>query len=186
MTSPQSNFHHLDKTNKTAISLIAVASVLILAFLFWLIYFKEAAESAHTFTSHLPAINALLNSVTTCFLLLGFYFIRKKMIQAHIQTMLAAVVTSGAFLISYIVYHHFHGDTQFIAQGFIRPVYFFILISHVILSMAMVPMVFTTLFFAATKQWLRHKSLARWTFPIWLYVSVTGVMIFFFLRFFNH
>ena len=176
----------VQENNKAAYTIIFASSAVILAFLFWLIYFKEAADSAYQFTSYLPAVNALLNSITTILLVSGFYFIKKGMQKAHIKTMISAVMTSGLFLISYIVYHHYHGDTQFIAQGMIRPVYFSILISHIILSIFMVPMVFMTLFLAASKQWPKHKKMARWTFPIWLYVSVTGVLIFFFLKYLNY
>ncbi len=182
-----SDFDNSNNTvnDKVAYSIIGLVSTIVLAFLFWLIYFKQAAESAHVFTSYLPALNALLNSITTVLLILGYAFIKRGLRERHIITMLMATGTSGLFLISYIIYHHFHGDTQFLTQGWIRPVYFFILISHIILSMVMVPMVFATLYHAFRKNFSKHLKIARITFPIWIYVSITGVMIFFFLQFLN-
>jgi len=96
--------------------------------------------------------------------------------------MVSAVIVAGTFLVSYVVYHHFHGDTPFTGQGIIRPIYFFVLISHIVLSMVAVPLVLTTLFFAGTARFDRHKKIARITFPVWLYVSVTGVAVYFFLK----
>ena len=98
------------------------------------------------------------------------------------KLMLSAVGVAGLFLASYIVYHHFHGDTRFGGQGLIRPVYFFILITHITGSIVALPLVLTTLFFAGTKRFERHVKIAHVTFPVWLYVSVTGVAVFFFLK----
>lgn len=112
----------------------------------------------------------------------GFVAIKKGHRERHKKLMLAAVGVAGTFLVSYIVYHHFHGDTRFGGQGWVRPVYFFVLISHIVMSMVAVPMVLTTLLFAATGRFERHRKLARFTFPVWLYVSVTGVAVYFFLK----
>ena len=99
--------------------------------------------------------------------------------------MLTAVGTSGLFLVSYIVYHYFQGDTKFTNPGAIKYFYFFILISHIFLSVINVPAVFITLYHAANKNFDKHKRFAKWTFPIWLYVSVTGVLVYLFLKFLN-
>jgi putative membrane protein len=99
--------------------------------------------------------------------------------------MYAATITSALFLLGYISYHHFHGDTKFIATGAIRPLYFGVLISHILLSATQVPLILSTLYFALTQQFVKHKKTAKITFPIWLYVSVTGVIIFIFLKYFN-
>jgi len=96
--------------------------------------------------------------------------------------MSAAVAVAATFLVSYIVYHHFHGDTRFGGVGLVRPIYFFVLITHIAMSMVALPLVLTTLFFAGTEQFERHKRIARFTFPVWLYVSVTGVAVYFFLK----
>lgn len=173
--------------NKDALALriIYALSGIVLLFLVWFIYGKQSAESNASFIAYLPHVNAFLNSVTTVLLVTGYIFIKKKNESAHIKAMVSAVVFSALFLISYLTYHHFQGDTKFIAQGLIRPIYFFILISHIVLSAVMLPMIFTTLFHAAKGNREKHKKIAKITFPIWLYVSVTGVLIFIFLQFFN-
>lgn len=172
--------------DRVAYALIGLASAIVLVFLFWLIYFKPASDSQYVFTNNLPALNALLNSLSAVLLVTGYYLIKRGLRSAHIKVMISATVTSGLFLVSYIIYHHFHGDTKFIAEGMIRPVYFFILVSHIILSMGLVPMVFMTLYHAFRGSEVKHKKIAKITFPVWLYVSVTGVLIFFFLKFLNH
>ncbi len=172
-------------SDKKALQVISLLSVAVLVFLFWLIYFNEGAEATSAWVSELPKVNALLNSITTVFLIAGFLFIKKGKKQAHINSMLSATFTSGLFLISYIIYHHYQGDTPFLTQGILRPIYFFILISHIILSMAIVPLVFTTLYFAARSNFQKHKKIAKITFPIWIYVSITGVLIYFFVHHLN-
>ncbi len=174
----------MSKDSKTYLS-IGVLSAAIFAFLFWLIYFKETATTSGDWVTYLPATNATLNAITAILLILGFQFIKNGQRSAHIKTMLTAVATSGLFLISYVLYHHYHGDTKFLAEGNIRYVYFFILISHILLSMVQVPLIFATLWFAFKQNFTKHKKFARWTFPIWLYVSVTGVLIYAFLKVFN-
>lgn len=171
--------------NTKAFAVIGTISALVLAFLVWLIYVKEGAATHAHWATWLPALNSILNATTTILLILGYRAVKNKNIQVHIRYMMSAVVTSGLFLVSYILYHHFQGDTKFLATGFVRPVYFFILISHIVLSIPLVPMVFTTLYFALTKQVEKHKKIAKKTFPIWLYVSVTGVLIYIFLKLFN-
>ena len=94
------------------------------------------------------------------------------------KLMLAALLVASVFLASYVVYHHYHGDTRFEGQGPVRPIYFFVLVTHVLGSMVALPVVLATLFFAATRRFERHRRLARFTFPLWLYVSVTGVLVF--------
>ena len=130
------------------------------------------------FISYLPHLNALLNTTSTVFLIIGFIMIRKGRIKAHLRCQLAAVVTSTLFLISYLTYHYYHGDTRFLGQGIVRPFYFTILITHVILAMIIVPLVLFTLFRAWRSDFVKHKKIARWTLPIWLYVSVTGVIVY--------
>lgn len=172
--------------NKKAYLAIASASVAVLVFLFWLIYFKEAADSSSlSWVGYLPTVNASFNSLTTLLLIMGYVKIKNGEKEAHVKCMLAAVASSGLFLISYIIYHHFQGDTLFLTTGFLRPIYFFILISHIILSVALVPMVFVTLYHAFLKHYETHKKIARITFPIWLYVSVTGVLVYIFVHFLN-
>jgi putative membrane protein len=154
----------------------------VLGFLFWLLYFRSADAGAPAWTSALPTLNACLNFTSAVLLTAGFAAIRSGRRERHQKLMVAAVAVAGTFLVSYIVYHHFHGDTPFTGRGLVRPVYFFILVSHIILSIVAVPMVLTTLFFAGTEQFARHKKIARFTFPVWLYVSVTGVLVYVFLK----
>lgn len=130
------------------------------------------------YLSYLPHVNAFLNSTSTVFLVIGFIMIRKGRIRAHLKFQLAAVITSTLFLISYLTYHYYHGDTRFLGQGLVRPFYFTILITHVILAMIIVPLVLFTLFRAWRSDFVKHKKIARWTLPIWLYVSVTGVIVY--------
>lgn len=125
-----------------------------------------------------PALNALLNAASAILLSLGFYFIHRKRIQAHHRCMLSAFMVSLLFLISYLGYHYTAGSTRFAGQGWIRSLYFTILLSHTILAVVIVPMVFLTLRHALTGRFLRHQALARWTWPLWMYVSVTGVVIY--------
>jgi len=126
----------------------------------------------------LPTVNAILNSLCTVLLLTGFGFIRARRIVAHRRCMWAALTTSVLFLVSYLTYHAQVGSIRFTAPGWIRPVYFTILLSHTILAVAIVPMVLLTLRRALREQFDRHRKLARWTLPVWLYVSVTGVVIY--------
>jgi putative membrane protein len=170
---------------RKALGLILAVSAAALLFLVWLIYFKAPAAAQVAWVSNLSAVNAALNSLSTVFLLLGFREIRARNFAKHMRFMIAAFITSALFLVSYIVYHHFVGDTPFTGQGFIRPVYFFILISHIVLSIFVVPLVLSSFLFAFSGKFSTHRKVSKWTFPIWLYVSVTGVMVFFMLKYFG-
>ena len=160
---------------------IGALSVLVAAFLIWLIYFK-GRTAAPDWVASLPAANAAFNSLSALCLLAGYIRIRRKEMAAHKRFMLAATGFSALFLVSYITYHFFHGDTRFPGHGWVRPAYFALLISHIGLSMVALPLIFATLYFGLGSQFRFHRKVARWTFPIWLYVSVTGVVVFFVLR----
>ena len=172
-------------STRKALSVILGLSAVIFGFLIWLIYFKSKSDYSMEFIGNLAAVNAGLNAITTVFLLLGFREIKRRNFDAHLRYMFAALGASSLFLISYVVYHYFHGDTKFLAQGAIRPVYFFVLISHIVLSAVSVPLILTSFFKALSGNFASHRKISRWTFPIWLYVSVTGVMIFAMLKIFN-
>lgn len=165
-----------------AVGVILLISGLAFLFLIWLIYFRETAEETAAWVANLPALNALLNSASTVFIVLGFLAIKKREFVTHMKLMLTAFVTSSLFLVSYLVYHNFVGHTPFPGEGIIRPVYFFILISHIILSAFVVPLVLTSYYFAFSGKFSTHRKVSKWTLPIWLYVSVTGVVIFFILN----
>ena len=126
----------------------------------------------------LPHLNAVLNTTSALLLLAGFRFIRLGRIQAHRNCQVTAVLTSTLFLISYLTYHYYHGATRFAGQGLVRPLYFTILITHTILAVVIVPLIVVTLYRAARGDFVRHRRLARWTLPLWLYVSVTGVIVY--------
>lgn len=130
--------------------------------------------------SQLPALNAVLNSISAILLITGYFYIRQKNIKAHRAYMISAFVTSTLFLISYLTYHFSKdlGPTRFQGVGIVRPVYFFILITHTVLAVVIVPMVFVTFSRALKERFDRHRKIARWTLPIWLYVSVTGVIVY--------
>lgn len=126
----------------------------------------------------LPALNATLNGIAGAFLLLGFYFIRRGQIERHRRSMLAAFATSTLFLISYVIYHANVGSRPFTGVGPIRLLYFTILITHIILAAAIVPMALLTLRRGLVRDDVRHRRIAKITWPIWMYVSVTGVVIY--------
>ena len=129
----------------------------------------------------LPALNALLNGLAAVLLVAGWRAVRTGRVEAHKKRMLAAVLASAAFLTSYLVYHAVHGDTTFTATGWPRRIYFAILITHVPLAALMVPPILMLLYHGLKGRIDRHRRLARWTLPVWLYVSVTGVLIYFWL-----
>lgn len=131
--------------------------------------------------SQLPSLNAALNSLSAILLIGGYLFIRSRNIKAHKTCMLAAFASSILFLISYLVYHYQVGSVPFQGQGGIRLVYFTILLTHTILAITVVPLALVTLFRAFKERFDRHRRIARWTFPIWLYVSVTGVVVYWML-----
>jgi putative membrane protein len=125
-----------------------------------------------------PALNAALNGSSALLLLAGRWFIAHGRMAVHRRFMIAALITSGLFLISYLYYHAHVGSVHFQGQGWSRPVYFAILISHTILAALVVPMVIVTLSRALRERFDRHRAIARWTFPVWMYVSVTGVVVY--------
>lgn len=157
---------------------IAGVSALAIAFLFWLIYLHQAPTGFGLRLNFLPAFEALMNGCCAASLLAGFYFIRDRRITAHRNAMIAAFVFSCFFLFSYILHHALHGDMRFSGQGTVRTVYLSILISHIALSAVALPLVLATFFFSLSGRFRQHRALARYTLPIWLYVSVTGVVVY--------
>jgi uncharacterized membrane protein YozB (DUF420 family) len=128
--------------------------------------------------SFFPALNASLNGVSAVLIVTGHSLIRQGKVQLHRACMLSAVIVSSAFLACYLYYHAHVGSVHFPGQGWARPVYFSILISHTILAAAVPVLVVLTLVFAFRRKFERHRKIARWTYPIWLYVSVTGVIVY--------
>ncbi len=159
----------------------AVISTAAVAFLGWLLLVREGG-GVNADLAFMPAVNATLNATSATLLVLGFVAIRRGRREVHKRLMVSAFAASAVFLVGYVLYHYAHGDTQYQGEGAIRIVYFTILISHVLLSIVMLPMILTTFYLAAKERFSSHRKLARWTLPIWLYVSVTGVLIYFMLR----
>lgn len=159
----------------------AVVSVAALSLLAWLLLLRGHSDVSGQL-SFMPAVNAALNATCAVLLVAGYRAIKAKNRSLHKRLMVSAFCASSLFLVGYLVYHYVHGDTKFLGQGAIRSVYFGILISHVLLSIAIVPMALASFYFALQARFQTHAKVARILYPIWLYVSVTGVAIFFLLR----
>jgi uncharacterized membrane protein YozB (DUF420 family) len=129
----------------------------------------------------LPAVNATLNGISAVLLAIGYVLIRRRRIQQHRRVMLAAFTVSCQFLVCYVIYHYNAGSKPFPGQGPVRTVYFFILITHIVLAALVPPMAIVTLVRGLRERFDSHARLARWTLPIWLYVSVTGVIVYWML-----
>ncbi|HTB95835.1 MAG TPA: DUF420 domain-containing protein [Terracidiphilus sp.] len=164
-----------------AIAAILGISAAASLFLLWLIYIHPAA-AASTEYAFLPALNAVFNGLSAIALLIGFTFIRARRIAAHRASMMTAFVFSSLFLVSYILHHALHGDVKYPAQADHRTFYLCLLASHILLAVIALPMVLTTFFFSLSGRIPQHRKIARWTFPLWLYVSVTGVITYVMLR----
>lgn len=160
------------------LALIAVLSVAIPVVVAYLFYMPKSADAAPVDVSMLPKLHAVLNSLTALALVVGYYFIKRGNQTAHRGAMLAAFSLSALFLISYVTYHYFGQSTSYGGEGWMRYLYFFILITHIILAAVIVPLVLLTVYFAITGQFRLHTRFSRWTFPVWLYVAVTGVLVY--------
>jgi putative membrane protein len=170
-------------TNETRTPLSVVAAIIAISataslFLCWLVYYHAPTDVTGTRLLFLPALNALLNGLSAIALVTGFLFIRSKHVASHRASMFTAFVFSSLFLVTYITNHALHGDMRFHGQGSIRPLYFVLLISHIGLSVVALPMILITFFLSLSGRFPAHRRLARFTFPIWLYVSVTGVIVY--------
>ena len=171
-------------TDRVVLSLIGIVSAVALLVVGALLLGRAPAAGAGVEVTGLPAVNAVLNGVSAVLLTAGFLFIRRRNVAAHRACMLGAFGVSVLFLVCYLVYHYHAGSRAFDGQGWIRPVYFALLISHVVLAAAIVPLALTTIYrgFSAYRgvsaHVARHVRIARWTLPIWLYVSVTGVVVY--------
>ena len=168
-------------TTRPAIAAILLISAAATAFRFWLIHVHPASASSSQY-AFLPALNALLNGLSATALLIGYTFIRARRINAHRAAMITAFAFSTLFLVSYIAHHALHGDVRYPAHAALRSVYLPLLASHIILAVVALPLVLVTFFFSLTGRIREHRKVARWTFPLWLYVSVTGVVTYIMLR----
>ena len=154
----------------------------VIAFLVWVVYF-HAGTPGHSAASSttLPALNAFLNGTSAVLIICGRVAIAKRLRRLHATLMMAAVAASACFVLSYVYYHLHHGDTPFPGTGWIRPVYFTVLISHILMSAIAFPMILTSVFLAISGRLATHRRVSRYTWLAWLYVSITGVAVFFFL-----
>ncbi len=182
MTTASSNPMNRTESPRNVISAILVISSVATVFLFWLIYIHPAADSGGERFAFLPALNALLNGLSATALLIGYTFIRARRISAHRASMLAAFGFSTLFLISYILHHALHGDVRYPVHAALRMVYLPLLASHILLAIVALPLILVTFFLALSGRFPMHRAVARWTFPVWLYVSITGVITYAMLR----
>jgi putative membrane protein len=169
-------------SDRTFYVFAAVVSVAALTFIGYILVVREGGAKGSLDLRFLPALNASLNALAASLLVAGYVAIRRGAWRVHRSCMASAFAASCVFLVSYLVYHYVHGDTRFEGVGVARAVYLAILASHVLLSMGIVPLALVTLFFATTERFDRHRRIARITLPVWLYVSVTGVVIYLMLR----
>jgi putative membrane protein len=161
---------------------ILAVSALAVLFLLWLLYVHHPPASFRARFRFLPELNAILNALSAIALSTGFYFIRKREIAKHRAAMLTAFAFSSVFLVSYILNHALHGDTLYPGHSTVRTVYLSILASHIVLSTLGLPLILITFFLSLSGRIAQHRKLARWTFPLWLYVSITGVVVYFMLH----
>ncbi|WP_114783373.1 DUF420 domain-containing protein [Botryobacter ruber] len=163
-----------DKRYMTVIAVLSVAIPVVVALLF----FMPKANASNVDVSYLPGFHAILNSLTAVALVIGYYNIKKGKVRNHRAAMLTAFGLSAIFLVSYVTYHFLGERTVFGGEGALKYIYYFILLTHIVLAVVIVPLVLLSVYFGITEQNARHRRISRWTFPIWLYVAVTGVLVF--------
>ena len=152
-------------------------------FLLWLLYFKTSSDQTNPDSlSMLPAVNAGLNGTVSLLIVAAVIAIKNGKRRLHMGMMITAIVLSVTFLASYILYHSIHGNTPFVTEGTLRYVYYGILITHVACTVFALPLIMSSVFFAATKRYALHRKVVKFTVPFWMYVSVTGVVIYFLLK----
>lgn len=175
-----SNIDNLElvKNNKLYLIIIGVLSVAIPIVVAVLFSIPQTGGLGDLDVSFLPKLNAVLNSSTAIALLLGYVFIKNNNIVYHRLSMFTAFALSSLFLVSYVVYHFQAEHTLFGGIGIVKVVYLSLLLSHILLAICIVPLVLLTIYFAISNQIIKHKKIAKWTFPIWLYVAVTGVVVY--------
>lgn len=164
-----------------ALAIIGLVSALVILSVAFLLLGRQSETQRGYDVSALPTLNAFLNGTSAVLLTVGYVSIRLKKVAAHKTCMLTAFGVSSLFLVSYLIYHYQVGSVPFEGQGRIRPVYFTLLISHIVLAACIVPLALLTIYRAWTAQFVKHMRIARWTLPLWLYVSVTGVIVYWML-----
>lgn len=172
----------LQKSQSFYLAVIGVLSVAIPVVVAILLFLPQTGKLGDIDVSFLPHLNAVLNSSTAIALLAGLYFVKNGNILYHRTSMLSAVGLSSIFLVSYVIYHYQAPHTSFGGVGLIRTIYFIILITHIILAAIVVPFVLLSIYFAISQQIDKHKRIVKWTYPIWLYVAISGVVVYFMIR----
>lgn len=167
--------------DRLALTIIGVLSLAVVLVVGVVLLGHAPGRGGRADVAALPALNAVLNGTSALLLAAGWTFVRRRRIAAHRACMLGAFCVSVLFLVSYVVYHALAGSRPFTGQGWTRWLYLSVLIPHIVLAAAMVPFVLTTLHRALSGDFARHARLARWTLPVWLYVSITGVLVYYLL-----
>lgn len=167
------------------VPIIGLLSVFVPLLVAFLIFADKPNQDMFGDVSFLPTLNAIINSTVSFLLILGLFFIKRKQIKLHRMVMVAAFILSALFLISYIVYHYGAESVKYGGEGYMKGIYLFILASHILLSVAIVPLALFALYRAFANQVEKHRKIVRWTWPIWLYVSVTGVVVYLMAHEFN-
>ena len=168
-------------SDRAALGLIGAISLGVVLLVAYLLLGHRPDAAIASGVAALPLLNACLNATSAALLTAGYVFIRDKRVAAHRACMVSALVASILFLVSYVTYHALAGSRPFGGQGWVRLVYFPLLVSHVVLAAVIVPLALTTLYRALSGNFVRHVRIARWTLPLWLYVSVTGVLVYWML-----
>ncbi len=169
------------KLDKIAIPTILALSIVVPVVVLILMYLPERYNIFETQSGTFPMFHAILNGATAILLILGYFFIKAKDYKMHRQLMIAAFGLSTVFLVSYVISKISNDPVPFGGEGALRFIYFFILITHIVLSAIIVPLVLFTIYRGLTGQNEKHKKIAKWTFPIWLYVAITGVLVYIFM-----
>ena len=159
-----------------------IVSVVALALLAYLLLIRRGGTTGGVDLRFMPAVNAGLNALAASLLVAGWVAIKRGARKVHQYLMISTFAASALFLVGYLAYHYVHGDTRYAGEGAMRVAYLVLLASHVLLSMPVVPMALVSFYFAWKQDFRRHRKVTRWLAPIWLYVSVTGVLVFFMLR----
>jgi putative membrane protein len=163
-----------DRKFLTLIAVLSVAIPVVVAVLF----FMPKSGDSSVDVSYLPAFHAILNSLTAIALIIGYVNIKKRNLKAHRGAMLVAFSLSAVFLVSYVTYHFLGERTTYGGEGALKYIYYFILLTHIVLAVVIVPLVLLSVYFGISNQLARHRRISRWTYPIWLYVAVTGVLVY--------
>ena len=169
----------MDNQGKLFKRLFVIISILIPVVVAILLFIpKGDPDQVQSWIYNLPFFNAIINTLTAILLMLGVFFVKRKLVLQHKISMISAFILGSIFLVFYVIYHSNATSTTFGGEGNIRYVYYFFLISHVLLAMVVVPLVLSAIYFAVSSKIERHKKIVKYTYPVWLYVSITGVIVY--------